>query len=145
MAKRTIEIGDRKISEMTENEISDLLYHFGYSASSQFWNAPVVEIIDRNTKDSEIWFEYSVTRRSDGLTHYHKGWIRMGASPVTDNAFTCRLVIVMHKDDHDLKSKDLPIQALAWLISKGFNVPIYTDQESYYPKFTQYAEGVKNQ
>jgi hypothetical protein len=139
IGKRTIEIGDRAMSDMSEQEISDLLYHFGYSASKQFWHPPVVTIYDRvvSRKDNQVWFEWTTTRKSDGLKHEHKGWIEIGNS-ITKNAYHARIVVVKHKDDNDIKGSDLPIQALAWLISKGFDIPIYTDQKSYYPVFQEY-------
>lgn len=140
--KRTITIGDRQLSSMTEQEAGEFIYLFGLCGSPQFFNTPVITLLEMSTArswDNCLWIEYTQKRKLDDFTVTGKFLLSIDFDDYERLAKNHRSVrITRFKTDHDLNSTTASAQMYCWFIANGFDVPIYDDLKDNYPKFDQY-------
>lgn len=137
--KRTITIGDRKLSSMTEDEAADFIYRFGLCGSPHYFERPIItelEMSKARSWDNCLWIEYAQKRKLDAFTVDGKFLLSIDFDDYEPLAKNYRKVsITRFRTDHDLNSTTASAQMYCWLIANGFDVPLYDNLEDNYPRF----------
>lgn len=123
IVKMQIEIGTKKLSELTAENIMQIVMIIGAAPSSEFWNEPTLLDFNNTMFSDTITIDYVSYRKSDNKKsckytfffdvkrfswHYTKDFE------------------IYHKWQRHHSSK-LGLPELRYLISQGFDVPLYNN------------------
>lgn len=112
-----LEIGKRKLIDITQDELIQICIIEKVIGSLEYWRAPIVTDFDNKMFPDTIVIDYHSLRIDDGL----KGDTLVFYFNHQDFRFHYR-----KEDRNETQGSDrLNIQSIKYLISKGFDVPIY--------------------
>lgn len=112
-----IEIGNRKLIDITQDELMGLCMIEKVHAHADYWNPPIITDYDKKMFSDTIVMDYHSFRIEDGLKsdtlvfffnhkeftfHYHR-----------------------KNREHDKGNNRLNLESIKYLISLGFDLPIY--------------------
>lgn len=114
---KQITIGDKPLMQITPEDLMELAVIQGCCPCLDFWNRPeIVEFCDTLFSDT-VFIRYYSTRISDGLE----------SEPIVFYFATNRLDYHYHRErelNRNICDK-LGIEAIKFLIKKGYDIPIY--------------------
>lgn len=113
--KKHLEIGDRKLSSITADEILDVVMIEGCHAHLDFWNKPIILEYNNSMFSDTIVVDYQSTRIEDGVK-----------SDVMTFFFELKWFSYnYHSERLDRShSKRFSLEAIKYLLSKGFYLPL---------------------
>lgn len=120
-----IEIGNRKLSEITQNEALELIILIGAIPSLEFWNIPIIEyfeVDDDKGMYQNVVIDYYSFRKSDEL---RSDDFRFFIDCKRFSFFYSKGNKFFHEDYKYRRGRDFNIKIIKWLIQRGFEVPIY--------------------
>lgn len=112
-----IVIGDKPLMQISEEDILQVAVIQGCCAHPDYWNYPTLTEYDNTMFRDSVWCSYKSTRKEDNLDsgeftfflnikdlsyHYHRGW-----------------------STEKWHGERLGLNAIKFLIEKGYDVPIY--------------------
>ncbi len=116
---RLLCIGDKTLKDMTQEELSDFMYKFGYCGSPEFWDKPIFTEFDYDEKHNSIFFNFYQIRFSDKLDKSRIGHINIK-----------QLLIFLSDTNHEnTNSYKFDINVINFLINNNYDIPFYNTKE----------------
>lgn len=111
-----IEIGNRKLKDITQDELIEMCLIEGVHAFLDYWSKPIVTDFDNKMFSDTICIDYHSLRLEDKF----KSMTIMFYFNYTDFRYH------WHREgqEHNTR-KRLKIESIKYLLSKGFDLPIY--------------------
>ena len=114
---RKINIGDRKIADITKEEFIDYIYNVvGNCASNKYWGEPIFSEWWFYADGESLHFKFHQVRMDDGLV----GGITSG---FLGDDFHFFIDISMGREKN--MSHKPNYKEICWILDKGFNLPIF--------------------
>lgn len=110
-----IEIGERKLSSIAEEEVLQVAIIEECIASPDYWNPPTIIEFDNTMFTNSVILEYKSTRKSDGIE----------SSPITFYFKHEMFSFHYHSSRRDRShSKRFGFDTIRYLIKQGFYLPL---------------------
>jgi|ERR1035437_3260376 hypothetical protein len=118
---KSIKIGNKPMSEITSENVMDIILMIGACPSLEFWNKPIITDFDNTTFSDTVVIDYHSYRISDNMEscHYIFFFCFRGFHWHYTKDFE-----IYHKSQRH-HSKNLGVKEFRYLIQEGFDIPLY--------------------
>lgn len=112
-----LKIGKRKLVDIMQEELIELILIEGWCAHNDYWGRPIVTDFNNTLFSDTIFIEYHSLRNSDNLQ----------SEPITfyldHGNFTFH--IEQKGRNRSDRTDNFKLKSIKYLLSKGFDLPIY--------------------
>ncbi len=112
-----LEIGKRKLIDITQEELIELILIEGWCSVSEYWSDPIITDLNKTLFSDTIFIEYHSLRKSDNLQSERICFY------LNHGEFTFH--IEQKGRNNTERTFNFKIQSIKYLIEKGFDIPIY--------------------
>ena len=116
-----LEIGNKPLSELTAENVMDMILMIGACPSLEFWNKPIITDFNNKMFSDTVVIDYHSYRIEDNRESSH--YIFFFNFKDFHWQYTKDFEIYHKTQRHH--TKNLGVPELRYLIKQGFNIPIY--------------------
>jgi len=121
ISQNKIAIGNKPLSEITAENVMDIVLLIGACPCLDFWNKPIITDFDKETFSDTVVIDYHSTRIEDGReSNYYTFFLTF-----RDFSFHYTKNYEVYHKMQKHHSQYLRINVFKYLIQQGFDIPLY--------------------